>query len=73
MGSSEKLPAITLWFSDAIKVLMEYWYVPVVIVNISDGAYSNEIKEYLEFVAKKNLAIISKKEIINGIIERTNK
>ena len=44
--------------------------VPMVIINISDGAYSKELKEYFEFMAKKNLNIISKKEIINGIVER---
>lgn len=32
MGSDAKLPAITLWFADAINVLMKYWYIPVVII-----------------------------------------
>lgn len=44
--------------------------VPMVIINISDGAYSRELKEYFEFISKKNLTIISKKEIVNGIVER---
>lgn len=47
--------------------------VPMIIVNVSDGAYSKELKEYFEFISKKNLAIISKKEIINGILERIDK
>lgn len=47
--------------------------VPMIIVNISDGAYSKELKEYFDYISKKNLAIISKKEIINGITERIDK
>ena len=47
--------------------------VPMIIVNMSDGAYSKEIKEYFDYISKKNLAIISKKEIINGISERIDK
>ena len=47
--------------------------VPMIIVNISDGAYSKELNEYFEFMSKKNLAIISKKEIISGILERVDK
>jgi len=44
--------------------------VPMVIVNISDGAYTKELKEYFEYMSKKNLAIVSKKEIVNAIAER---
>jgi len=44
--------------------------IPMIIVNISDGAYSKGLKEYFEFISKKNLNIISKREIINGIVER---
>lgn len=47
--------------------------VPMIIINISDGAYSKELKEYFEFISKKNLTIISKKEIVNGIVERIDK
>lgn len=32
MGSDQELPAITLWFSDFINKLAEYWYIPVVII-----------------------------------------
>ena len=32
MGSSRELPAITLWFADAVDVLMQYWYIPLVII-----------------------------------------
>lgn len=32
MGSNEELPAITLWFANAINVLAKYWYIPVVII-----------------------------------------
>ena len=31
-GSSEKLPAITLWFSGVLNVLGTYWYIPTTII-----------------------------------------
>ena len=38
MGSNEKLPAITLWFADAINQMVKYWYIPVVIIAGIIGA-----------------------------------
>lgn len=32
MGSTEKLPAITLWFADAVKVILRFWFIPVAII-----------------------------------------
>ncbi len=32
MGSDAELPAISLWFSHAIDVLMQFWYIPVTIL-----------------------------------------
>ena len=32
MGSDQELPAITLWFADAIDVLLEYWYIPLLVI-----------------------------------------
>ena len=32
VGSAEELPAITLWFSDVVNVLIAYWYVPTMII-----------------------------------------
>lgn len=32
MGSDEKLPGITLWFAGVINKLVQYWYIPVVII-----------------------------------------
>ena len=32
MGANAELPAISVWFSGVIDVLMEYWYIPVVII-----------------------------------------
>ena len=32
MGSTEQLPAITLWFSNVINKLAEYWYIPLIII-----------------------------------------
>ena len=32
MGSDQKLPAITLWFSDFIDTVALYWYIPVAII-----------------------------------------
>ncbi|MFR8103892.1 MAG: type II secretion system F family protein [Clostridia bacterium] len=34
MGSTEQLPAISLWFSNVINNLVKYWYVPVIIIAI---------------------------------------
>ena len=32
MGTDAELPALTIWFSNAINVLMKIWYVPVAII-----------------------------------------
>ena len=32
MGSTEQLPAITLWFAGVIDNLMAYWYIPLLII-----------------------------------------
>lgn len=32
LGTEEKLPAITLWFSDFINKTIQYWYIPTIIV-----------------------------------------
>jgi len=32
MGSDAKLPAISIWFSDVINVILEYWYIPVMAI-----------------------------------------
>lgn len=38
MGSNEQLPAITLWFANAINVVMKYWYIPLVVIGGIAGA-----------------------------------
>ena len=38
LGTDEKLPAITLWFSDFINKVIQYWYLPVLaIIAIAAG------------------------------------
>lgn len=32
MGSSDSLPAVTVWFSNFLNTVMEIWYVPVIII-----------------------------------------
>ncbi len=32
LGSDEKLPGITLWFADFLNKLIEFWYIPTVIL-----------------------------------------
>ena len=32
MGSDAELPAITLWFYNAVNVMAKYWFIPVVII-----------------------------------------
>ena len=32
LGTDEKLPAITLWFSDFINMVIAHWYLPVVVI-----------------------------------------
>ncbi len=32
LGSTDKLPAITIWFQGVVNNLIEYWYIPVVII-----------------------------------------
>ena len=33
MGSDAELPAISIWFSNAIDVIMQYWFIPVSIIG----------------------------------------
>lgn len=52
IGTSETLPAITLWFKDFLDMLIEYWYVPTaIIVGIAGGivAYINTPKGKYSF------------------------
>lgn len=44
LGSTETLPAITLWFSDFVDKLIEYWYIPVVIIGASIAAVISYIR-----------------------------
>lgn len=37
IGTTEQLPKITLWFSEVVNVLMEYWYIPVIIISAIVG------------------------------------
>ncbi len=38
LGTEEELPAVTLWFADVVDVLIEYWYIPIlVLVAIAGG------------------------------------
>lgn len=32
VGSTDTLPGITLWFSDFVNKILEYWYIPVAII-----------------------------------------
>ena len=34
VGTKDKLPEITIWFSGVVDVLMIYWYIPVIIVGL---------------------------------------
>ena len=38
MGSTDTLPAITLWFQGVVNGLVEYWYIPTVIIAAIVGA-----------------------------------
>lgn len=52
MGSNEQLPAITLWFADAINWIARHWYLPVVIIGGSVAgviAYINSPKGRYNF------------------------
>lgn len=37
MGSDAELPAISKWFSNAINVIAEYWYIPTIIIGTIVG------------------------------------
>lgn len=34
LGTDEKLPAITLWFSDFINMVIQHWYLPVIVIAV---------------------------------------
>ena len=34
MGTEDELPAITLWFSDVVDLMIAYWYIPVFIIVV---------------------------------------
>ena len=38
VGSTDTLPAITLWFSDFVNTFIKYWYIPVGILGIIIGS-----------------------------------
>lgn len=41
LGSTDELPAVTIWFSGVVDVLMEYWYIPVgIIVAVVVGIFA---------------------------------
>ena len=57
MGSDQKLPAITLWFADLVDWVIEYWYIPLVIlggiasliiayINSPKGRYNFDLFKY---------------------------
>lgn len=35
MGSSEELPAITMWFSGVVDKMIMYWYIPTTIIGLT--------------------------------------
>lgn len=37
MGSTQQMPAITIWFSNFINKLAIYWYIPVIVIGVSVG------------------------------------
>ena len=37
LGSTEQLPAVTLWFQDVVNKLVEYWYIPLTVVTVIVG------------------------------------
>ena len=43
---------------------------PMLVINISDGAYSEGLEEYLEYISKKNIDLVNEQEVIDGIMER---
>lgn len=57
MGSDAELPEISIWFSNAIDVIMKYWYVPVAVlvgivvlivsyINTPKGRYNFDYFKY---------------------------
>ena len=34
VGTKDTLPGVTLWFADVVDVLIQYWYVPFIIIGI---------------------------------------
>lgn len=32
VGTQDKLPTVTLWFADFVNLVIEYWYIPVLII-----------------------------------------
>ena len=37
IGSTEELPAITMWFAGVVDKLMQYWYIPTIIIGTIVG------------------------------------
>lgn len=38
VGTKDKLPGPTLWFAGVVDQIMEYWYIPVIVIVIIAGA-----------------------------------
>jgi len=39
MGSSEQLPAVTLWFADFVDKLILHWYIPVGLITVAAAGF----------------------------------
>lgn len=44
VGSTETLPAITLWFSDFLRQVQKLWYIPLIILGLILGALILQIR-----------------------------
>lgn len=39
VGTTDHLPAITLWFAGVVDVILAYWYIPVIFIAIGIGIF----------------------------------
>ncbi len=44
VGSTQKLPGITLWFSNVLTQVQKFWFIPVIMIAIAVGALIAYIK-----------------------------
>ncbi len=79
LGSTDKLPWITLWFAGVVNVLVKYWYIPVLVIagttaaiifyiNTPEGRYRFDNFKYIMPIFGKLIYLIDFSRLLKNIL-----